>query len=118
MPFFKWEELEAELITPRYSPAKGPSVEGEKIMMGCFFYPAGGKAEAHAHPNEQIISIFKGKVKFRIENEEKILGAGDVFLIPANAEHEMEIIEDTDVIFCKDLVPNWSIRDAKWEDES
>lgn len=117
MSFFKWEELEAELITPKYSPARGPFVQGERVMMGCFFYPAGGKVKPHAHPNEQIVSMVSGKARVRIGDEERIVGAGDVYMIPANTEHETETLEDRNVIVCKNVVPKWSIKEAQWEEK-
>ena len=42
MPFFRWDELKTELITPKYSPARGPFVQGEKIRIFWFrwFYIA------------------------------------------------------------------------------
>ncbi|MBF0278879.1 MAG: cupin domain-containing protein [SAR324 cluster bacterium] len=116
MPFFKWKELESELVTPRYSPARGPAVQGEKMMMGRFSYPAGGVAKAHSHPNEQIVSMLKGKARVRIGDEERILGPGEVYFIPANVEHETETLEDREVIVCKNIVPKWSIKEAKWDD--
>ena len=116
MPFYKWEELESELVTPKYSPAKGPSVKGDSVFMGHFFYPAGGVAKAHSHPNEQIVSIIKGKVRVRIGDEERILGPGEIYVVPANIEHETETLEDREVIVCKNIVPKWSIKEAEWED--
>ena len=115
MPFYKWKELEADLITPKYSPARGPFVQGEKILMGMFFYPAGGKPKPHMHPNEQIVSIIKGTGKMRIGDEEREVGPGDVVLIPANTEHEGEVYEDQEVIVCKNVVPKWSLKEGDWE---
>jgi len=115
MPFFKWEELESGVITPKYSPVRGPIVQGERILMGYFTSLAGGKAELHAHPNEQIASVVKGLARIRIEKEEKVVGPGDVILIPANAEHMMETLEDFVSIACKDVVRNWSLKEARWE---
>jgi len=114
--YFRWDELESELITPGYSPARGPKVEGEKILMGIFHFPVGKEAKPHTHPNEQIGYVVKGKVRSRIGGEEKVLGPGDVFLIPANTEHGGgEILEEMEVIVCKDVVPGWSLKNARWE---
>ena len=41
MPFYRWNELDKDMITPEYSSAKGPNIRGEKIEVGLFFYPAG-----------------------------------------------------------------------------
>ncbi len=115
MPFFKWEELKADFMTPAYSPGKGPTVQGEKILMARLSFPTGGQGKRHAHPNEQIIWVVKGKQRLTIGKETKVMGPGEVALIPANTEHETEILEDMEIITCKDLVPDWSIKEAKWE---
>ena len=117
MPYFyRWDELETDLITPKYSPAKGQKVVGEKVLMGRFFLPAGQGSKRHSHPNEQITFIVKGRAKICIKDEEKIVGPGDVYIIPANTEHGPgEIIEDMETIVCKSVVPGWSLKNGQWE---
>jgi len=115
MPFFKWSELSSDLITPGYSQGKGPAIKGEKIEVALIQYPAGTKAKPHAHPNEQVQAVLNGRARYRIGNEEKVLGPGEAVLIPANTEHEVEILEDLEVINCKDVVPGWSVYHARWE---
>jgi quercetin dioxygenase-like cupin family protein len=116
--FYNFDEMESELITPAYSPARGPKVEGEKILMGRFFYPKGPGAKLHKHPNEQIFYVLKGRARTWIGGEEKITGPGDVMHIPPNTEHGGgEYFEDREVILCKDVVPGWSLKNARWENK-
>ena len=115
MPFYKWNEIEADVITPGYSFGKGPSIKGEKIEVALISYPAGSVAKPHAHPNEQFQIVIKGKARYRVGEEEKVLGPGEVVLVPANTEHEVEILEDLEVINAKDVVPGWSVKHARWE---
>jgi quercetin dioxygenase-like cupin family protein len=115
MPFFNWDELESDIITPSYSLGKGPAVKGARIEVALIRYPAGSVATPHAHPNEQVQVVIKGKAKYRVGNEEKVLGPGEVVLIPANTEHAVEILEDLEVINCKDVVQGWSVYHATWE---
>jgi quercetin dioxygenase-like cupin family protein len=115
MPFFKWSEMKADYITPSYSRAHGPAIKGEKIEVALIHYPAGTVAKPHAHPNEQVQVVMKGKAKYRVGKESKVLGLGEAVLIPANTEHEVEILEDMEVINCKDAVAGWSVYDARWE---
>jgi quercetin dioxygenase-like cupin family protein len=114
--FYNFDTMEAELITPKYSPALGPKVEGEKILVGRWFYRKGPGAKRHKHPNEQMSYVLRGKMKICIGDEEKIVGPGDVFHIPANTEHGGgEYYEDTELLVCKDVVPGWSLKNAEWE---
>jgi quercetin dioxygenase-like cupin family protein len=117
MPFYKWNEIEADVITPSYSFGKGPSIKGEKIEVAFISYPAGSVAKPHAHPNEQFQIVIKGKARYRVGEEEKVLGPGEVVLIPTNTEHEVKILEDLEVINAKDVVPGWSVKHARWETE-
>jgi quercetin dioxygenase-like cupin family protein len=115
MPFYKWSDLRKDRITPEHSSAYGPNIRGEKNEVGLFFYLAGTRAKPHAHPNEQIIVMMKGKGKWRIGKEEMIIGPGEAVLIPANAEHELEIVEDLELINCKDFVSGCSVKNARRE---
>lgn len=115
MPFFKWTEMEKKFITPDYSSARGPNIKGEKIEVGLFFYPGGTQAKPHAHPNEQIMVVLKGKAKLRIGTEEKVIGPGEAALMPPNIEHELQVLEDLELINCKSIVEGWSVYNAKWE---
>ena len=115
MPFYKWTDLEADLNTPEYSTEKGPTIKGEKIEIAMMTYPAGTSANPHTHPNEQFQIVLKGKARYHIGGEEKVLGPGEVALMPANVEHEIEVLEDLELINVKDVVEGWSVKDAKWE---
>ncbi len=115
MPFFRWEELPSDFITPSYSQGRGPVVKGVKIEVALMNYPSGTFAKPHTHPNEQVQVVLKGKAKYRVGGEEKILGPGEAVLIPAETEHMVEILEDLEVINCKDVVEGWSVYHARWK---
>ncbi|MFQ6079942.1 MAG: cupin domain-containing protein [Thermodesulfobacteriota bacterium] len=115
MPFYKWDELEGDVITPSYSKGKGPSIRGETIEVSLISYPAGTVARPHAHPNEQFQVVVKGKARYRVGGEEKVLGPGEVVLMPANTEHDIKIFEDLEVINVKNVIPGWSVKHATWE---
>ena len=115
MPFYKWTDFEADLITPEYSTGRGPTIKGEKTEISLMTYPAGTSAKPHAHPNEQFQIVLKGKARYRIGKEDKVLGPGEVALMPSDVEHEIEVLEDLELINVKDIVPGWSVKDASWE---
>jgi len=73
------------------------------------------RRKPHTHPNEQIQVLVKGKARYRVAGEEKVLGPGEAVLIPANTEHGVKVLEDLEVINCKNVVPGWSVKDARWE---
>jgi quercetin dioxygenase-like cupin family protein len=107
--------MEEGFITPDYSSARGPNIKGEKIEVGLFSYPAGTQAKPHSHPNEQVMVVLKGKARLRIGTEEKVIGPGEAALTPANVDHDLQVLEDFEIINCKSVVPGWSVYHAKWE---
>ena len=43
---------------------------------------------AHSHPHEQVINMFEGQFEIRLTGgESRVLGPGEVFVIPGGAEH-------------------------------
>lgn len=114
MPFYRWDTLADETITPRHSTTHGATVNGEKLSVGLYKIPAGTGAKPHAHPNEQVIAVMKGRMRFRLGGEERIVGPGEVILVPSNTEHQTEAIEDVEFFNCKDLVHGFSIHEGGW----
>jgi quercetin dioxygenase-like cupin family protein len=71
---------------------------GEQGMIVWWQMKAGAHAAAHKHDNEQIAWMLKGKMEFRLGNERRSCGPGDVVVIPGGVEHEAFFPEDTEVI--------------------
>ena len=43
---------------------------------------------AHSHPHEQVINMFEGRFEISISGgETRVLGPGEVYVIPGDAEH-------------------------------
>ena len=53
---------------------------------------------AHAHPYEQTGYLISGKLNFRIGDEWNVVEPGDSWSIPADVEHQVEILEDAVVL--------------------
>src|SRR2546427_5101746 len=43
---------------------------------------------SHSHPHEQMFWIIKGKMDFRLGNERRICGPGDLGVIPGGVEQD------------------------------
>jgi quercetin dioxygenase-like cupin family protein len=114
MPFCRWSELADEKITPKYATTHGLTVSGSRLSVGFYKVPGGTGARPHAHPNEQVIAVMKGRMKSRLGREERIVGPGEVILVPPDTEHQTEALEDVEFFNCKDLVPGFSIHEGGW----
>ncbi len=73
-------------------------LSGEQGMVVWWTMKAGAHAAAHKHPHEQIVYMLTGRMDFRIGNEKRAMGPGDVAVIPGGVEHEGFFPEDTEVI--------------------
>ena len=73
-------------------------VTGKQVMLGRIYLPKGSVVPSHQHPNEQITHIVSGALRFVIDDEVMIVRAGETLIIPSNAEHSAEALEDTDDI--------------------
>ena len=55
----------------------------------------GAVVPLHQHVNEQLSMIERGKLRFVVAGEERILSAGEALTIPPNAPHLVEALEDS-----------------------
>jgi quercetin dioxygenase-like cupin family protein len=73
-------------------------VSGNQGMMVWWNMKAGSHATPHSHPHEQLVWIIKGRMDFRIGKEKRVLGPGDVAVIPGGVEHEAFVEEDVEAL--------------------
>ncbi len=104
MPFYRFEQLPQETISPDYSTAAGGTVTGEVIEVGKYAMAKGTGADPHHHPNEQIIYVLRGKLRAWVGQDERILEPGDVVHIPPDVVHEIRAVESSEFLSSKNLV--------------
>ena len=103
MPFYRYTDLERTGIAKDAAPR--PAIQGEYMEFGFYRYPAGTRKPPHAHPEEQIVAVLKGRLAYRIGTEEKILGPGDAAHIPAGVDHEnWSLDEEVEFFSCKNYI--------------
>mgnify|MGYP001232913829 CR=1 FL=1 len=69
---------------------------GPASMITLMHYRVGNVIPAHAHPNEQAGYLLSGRVKVTAGDVVSELTAGDSYVIPADIEHSIEILEDAE----------------------
>jgi quercetin dioxygenase-like cupin family protein len=102
MYFYDLNEAPEEVAT--YSTAVGQVVAGKQLSIGLLRFKAQQGNKAHDHPYEQITVVVSGKLWVRVGEEERELGPGQAFLVPAYVKHQVMAIEDTQVVSCKDII--------------
>ena len=65
MYFYDFNEMPSEYVTPKYSTAYGPVLEGEHLEAALLRFKANEGAVEHAHPPEQIMYVISGKLRVR-----------------------------------------------------
>lgn len=104
MPFFTFDEMPADYVTPKYSKAFGPLVLGSQVEVGRLRFAKGEGAVEHAHPQEQMMVVIKGRLRAVLDGQSSDLGPGEGFHAQPNSKHQVTALEDTEVISCKGLV--------------
>jgi quercetin dioxygenase-like cupin family protein len=93
MELYNWDAMKEEEITPFLSRR---FISGQRITMGRIVLKQGCVVQAHRHDNEQMSTVLKGALKFIVDGREIIVREGETLVIPANALHSAEALEDTD----------------------
>ena len=73
-------------------------ITGERSMLAHVYLKKGCVVPFHSHENEQISYILEGALRFWLGEEgedELVLRAGEVLVIPSRVRHKAEALEDT-----------------------
>src|SRR5437763_6107025 len=89
-----WKEIEEE---PLSDVLTRKLITGDRMMLSHVYLRKGCIVPQHSHENEQLTYILKGALRFWIgpDEEEVMVRAGEVLVIPSNVLHKAEALEDT-----------------------
>ncbi len=95
----RFSDLPAEQVNPLFDRQL---VTGDRTMLARIVLRKGCVVPLHSHDNEQISYVLQGALKFAIQDQEIVVGAGEVLVIPSHMPHSAIALEDTvDLdIFC------------------
>ena len=88
----RYTETKADLIRAGAERRLGHT---DHLMMTIIDFNDGPQTEPdppHAHPHEQISYVAEGEIYFFLEGERERLGPGDMFLVPSNKPHSIQLI--------------------------
>ena len=104
MAYYRLRNLERIGIAESENEQR-PAICGERLELGYYRYPPNTKKHSHSHPEEQIVTVIKGKLGYCVAGETKILGPGEAVYIPANVEHNnWSFDEEVEFVSCKNLL--------------
>jgi quercetin dioxygenase-like cupin family protein len=85
---------------PRFTQMEGlqttvlTGLHGEQMMMALNATLPGHMVPTHSHPHEQIGMVYRGRAILRIGDEEREVGPGDFYCIPAGVPHSDTTLGD------------------------
>ena len=92
MATIRWNEIEREQMNPLLARQ---AIHGVNTTLARLDIAKGAVVPLHHHVNEQMSVMLEGKLRFVVDGVESILSAGDVMVIPPNAPHMVEALEDS-----------------------
>ncbi len=99
MSFISLKNIEEKDILPGF---KVKFIHSENCTFAYWEIKAGSVLPEHNNIHEQISQVTSGQFELTVENESRILKAGDVAIIPSNVTHSGKAITDvtiTDVFY-------------------
>jgi quercetin dioxygenase-like cupin family protein len=83
-----FEDLGRMAPLPIWEGIVARAVDGGRITLAVVELDPGAFVAEHAHENEQLGIVLRGSMSFRVGDEERELGPGGTWTIPANTPHE------------------------------
>ena len=90
-----WDKIPAVQTAPGI---KRQMVVGQNVMICRFTFDPFVTTPEHTHPHEQMTLVAKGKLKFFIGGEERIVSAGDVLHFPPHNRHGATMLDEEVVL--------------------
>jgi len=90
-----WTAIDAEPMTDKITRQV---THGQMGTVARFHLTRNAVVIRHSHPAEQFSHVVEGKLRFRFDDCDVVVGAGEILTIPPNVPHAAEAIEDS-VVF-------------------
>jgi quercetin dioxygenase-like cupin family protein len=87
-----WKTMEMEQLNDKLSRQM---ISGENATISQLVLKKDAAVPRHSHTNEQYSWIISGSLKFIFDDQEVLVGAGEILVIPPNMAHTAVALEDT-----------------------
>src|SRR5512137_168722 len=96
MPYYSWRDVVRDLEPNPSLPAgmSRQSIVGDGGMLCMHEAFPNLTCAPHQHEAEQFSIVLKGRMRFVIGSEDRVLGPGEVAHIPSNIPHSIESLEE------------------------
>ena len=107
--FYKLYEEEKNNIGADYSSANAAVVKGERIQVALVHKEQGTGSRLHTHPNEQFNYVLKGTMRAKVNEEVKVVEAGELVHIPKDTPHYMVAVSEDGADYYVSKDTTWGI---------
>jgi quercetin dioxygenase-like cupin family protein len=90
----RWSEQPAEQVLPGVTRRVA---HGERQSMVQYVYAPGSVFPRHAHPEEQVTLVVRGRIRFEFDSRSVELGPGEAAVIPGGVPHGARVVGDEEV---------------------
>ena len=87
-----WEKVETERLS---NTITRQMLNGAHTTVARIFLAKGAVVPRHQHVSEQFSLILSGALRFIFDDQELVVGAGQMVFIPSNVPHAAVALEDT-----------------------
>jgi quercetin dioxygenase-like cupin family protein len=91
----RWDSEPVEQLSPTIGRQM---IHTETMTLARISLRRGALVPRHQHPNEQIATVWQGRLRFLVGDEERQVSAGESVALPADVPHEVEALEDSIVL--------------------
>lgn len=84
--------------TPVRDGVARKSFTGDGATLALHRLAPGHEPRPHQHPHEQVVYILAGKIRFYVGDEQVLLGAGGLLVVPPNTQHWGVVEGDEEVL--------------------
>jgi quercetin dioxygenase-like cupin family protein len=95
MTHYDWKNLPVEQLNPQVSRQ---AIHTPGLTIARLKLQKGAVVPEHSHVHEQIATVERGALQFRIGGQEVILRDSQSVAIPSNVPHDVVALEDTVVV--------------------
>ena len=92
MTAYKWSQVAEEHVNPL---ATRRLIKSEAMTVARRHFLKGAVTNVHTHVDEQISMVERGTVLFLVDGVERIVSENEALVIPSNAPHQLEALEDS-----------------------
>ena len=89
---------EATVLAPEPGLQRRILTHSPTLMLVEHRMEKGWKGAPHSHPQEQLVYVLSGRLRFTCGQDTFEISSGDSFIVPGNAEHEAAALEACVVI--------------------